>query len=94
MASNIDLGAFSPVLVAAKHSVISAGTSRTQSQSLTVPTLVRTLAIGIAIAVVVFAATGGHFFFLPLLFVPLGLFSMGHRKQRRNSKPEEYPRFR
>jgi len=39
--------------------------------------MLRTLAIGIAIAVVVFALTGGHVFFLPLLFIPLGLFSFG-----------------
>jgi hypothetical protein len=45
--------------------------------------MLRTLAIGIAIAVVVFALTGGHAFFLPLLFIPLGLFSFGHRQNRR-----------
>ena len=54
----------------------------------------RALAIGIAVAVVVFALTGGHFVFLPLLFLPLGLFSLGRRKQRRDSEPDEYPRFR
>jgi hypothetical protein len=32
---------------------------------------------------VVFALTGGHVFFLPLLFIPLGLFSFGHRQNRR-----------
>jgi len=37
----------------------------------------------LAIAVIVFVATAGHVVFLPLLFVPLGLFSFGHR-QRRN----------
>ena len=42
----------------------------------------RALAIGIAIAVVVLIATGGHVFFLPLLFIPLGLFSFGHRRRR------------
>ena len=39
--------------------------------------MLRTLAIGIAIALVVFALSGGHVFFLPLLFIPLGLFSIG-----------------
>ena len=45
--------------------------------------VLRTLAIGVAIALVVFALSGGHVFFLPLLFVPLGLFSFGHRQNRR-----------
>jgi hypothetical protein len=45
--------------------------------------MLRTLAIGIAIALVVFALTGGHVFFLPLLFIPFGLFSFGHRHNRR-----------
>jgi hypothetical protein len=43
---------------------------------------VRVLAIGIAIAVLVFVLSGGHFIFLPLLFIPLGLFSFGHRRRR------------
>jgi hypothetical protein len=43
----------------------------------------RLLAIGIAIALVVFVITGGHVLFLPLLFVPLGLFGFGHRRRRR-----------
>jgi hypothetical protein len=42
----------------------------------------RIFAIGIAIAVLVFVISGGHFLFLPLLFVPLGLFSFGRRRQR------------
>jgi hypothetical protein len=42
----------------------------------------RLLAIGLAIAVVVFIATRGHVFFLPLLFVPLGLFGFGHKRSR------------
>ena len=42
--------------------------------------MLRTLAIGIAIALVVFALSGGNVFFLPLLFIPLGLFSIGHRE--------------
>jgi hypothetical protein len=32
---------------------------------------------------VVFAVTGGHVFFLPLLFLPLGLFGFGHHRNRR-----------
>jgi hypothetical protein len=43
----------------------------------------RALAIGIAIAVVVYVATRGHVFFLPLLFIPLGLFSFGRRRRNR-----------
>ena len=55
----------------------------------------RALAIGIAIAVVVFALTGGHLIFLPLLFLPFGLFTMRQRKQqRRRGGREEFPRFR
>ena len=42
----------------------------------------RLLAIGIAIGLIVFVVTGGHVLFLPLLFVPLGLFSFGHRRRR------------
>jgi hypothetical protein len=41
----------------------------------------RVLAIGIAIAIVVFVVTGGHVLFLPLLFIPLGVFSFGHRRR-------------
>ena len=43
----------------------------------------RILAIGIAIAVVVFVLSSGHVLFLPLLFLPFGLFGFGHRRQRR-----------
>jgi hypothetical protein len=39
----------------------------------------RLVAVGIAIAIVVFIVTGSHVLFLPLLFVPLGLFGVGHR---------------
>jgi len=42
----------------------------------------RLLAIGLAIAVIVFALTAGHVVFLPLLFLPFGLFSLGHRRRR------------
>jgi hypothetical protein len=45
----------------------------------------RVLAIGLAIAVIVFVVSGGHVLFLPLLFLPLGLFSLGHRRRRRPS---------
>jgi hypothetical protein len=44
----------------------------------------RTLAVGLAIAVIVFVVTAGHVVFLPLLFVPLGLFSFGHQRRRRH----------
>ena len=42
----------------------------------------RLLAIGLAIAVVIFAATAGHVLLLPLLFLPLGVFSFGQRRRR------------
>jgi hypothetical protein len=42
----------------------------------------RALAIGLAVAIVVFVVTAGHVVFLPLLFVPLGLFGFGHRRRR------------
>lgn len=42
----------------------------------------RLLAIGLAIAVLVFLLTAGHVIFLPLLFLPLGLFSLGHRRRQ------------
>ena len=42
----------------------------------------RVLAIGLAIAVIVFVVSGGHVFFLPLLFITLGLFSFGHRRRQ------------
>jgi hypothetical protein len=45
----------------------------------------RVLAIGLAIAVIVFVVSGGHVLFLPLLFIPLGLFSFGHRRQQPSS---------
>jgi hypothetical protein len=47
--------------------------------------LVRVLAIGLAIAVIVFVLSGGHVLFLPLLFLPLGLFSLGNRRRRQPS---------
>jgi hypothetical protein len=43
----------------------------------------RLFALGIAIALLVFIVSGGHFIFLPLLFVPFGLFGAGHRRRGR-----------
>ena len=45
----------------------------------------RVLAIGLAIAVIVFVVSGGHVLFLPLLFIPLGLFSLGHGRRQPSS---------
>jgi hypothetical protein len=42
----------------------------------------RVLAIGLAIAMIVFVVSRGHVVLLPLLFLPLGLFSLGHRRRR------------
>ena len=47
--------------------------------------LMRVLAIGLAIAVIVFVMSGGHVLFLPLLFIPLGLFSLGHGRRQQPS---------
>jgi hypothetical protein len=44
---------------------------------------VRLLAIGLGIGVIMFVLTAGHVVFLPLLFLPLGLFSLGHRRHER-----------
>jgi hypothetical protein len=42
------------------------------------------LLIGLAVAAIVFAASGGHLLLLPFLFVlPLGLFGFGRRRDRR-----------
>jgi hypothetical protein len=42
------------------------------------------LLIGLAVAAIIFAATGGHVLFLPFLLVlPLGLFGLGRRRDRR-----------
>jgi hypothetical protein len=46
--------------------------------------VLRALAIAAAVALIVFAVSGGHVLFLPLLFVPLGLFGFGHRRNRRS----------
>jgi hypothetical protein len=45
----------------------------------------RLLAVGLAVALIVFVVTGGHVLFLPLLLVPLGLFGFGHGRQRRST---------
>jgi hypothetical protein len=45
--------------------------------------MLRVLALGIAVAIIVFVVTGGHVLFLPLLFVPLGLFGLGLRRRDR-----------
>jgi hypothetical protein len=40
------------------------------------------LLASLAVAAILFAATGGHFLFLPFLFVlPLGLFGFGRRRR-------------
>jgi hypothetical protein len=46
--------------------------------------MLRGLAIAAAVALVVYAASGGHVLFLPLLFFPIGLFGFGHRRNRRS----------
>jgi hypothetical protein len=45
--------------------------------------MIRALAIGVGIAVLVFLITAGHVIFLPFLFLPLGLFGFGHRRRHR-----------
>jgi hypothetical protein len=45
---------------------------------------VRALGIGLAIGLLIFAISGGHLIFLPLLFVPFGLFRIGQGRRRRN----------
>jgi hypothetical protein len=45
----------------------------------------RVLAIGLAVVVIVFVVSGGHVLIVPLLFLPLGLFSLGHRRRRQPS---------
>jgi hypothetical protein len=44
----------------------------------------RMLLIGLAVAAIVYAVSGGHVIFLPLLFVPLAFFSFGRRRRRRS----------
>jgi uncharacterized membrane protein YccC len=45
--------------------------------------IIRGLALGLAIALVVFLVTAGHVIYLPLLFLPLGFFGFGHRRRHR-----------
>jgi hypothetical protein len=40
------------------------------------------LGVSLAIAVIVFLVTAGHVVFLPLLFIPLGLFTFGGRRRQ------------
>jgi hypothetical protein len=44
-----------------------------------VRTILFGIAIGLAVAIVVYVATGGHVLFLPLLFIPLCFFAFGRR---------------
>jgi hypothetical protein len=52
----------------------------------------RVLAVGLAIAVIVFVVSAGHVLLLPLLFLPFGLFSFGHHRRReRNGRDQVTP---
>jgi hypothetical protein len=54
--------------------------------------LMRVLAVGLAIAVIVFVVSAGHVLLLPLLFLPFGLFSFGHHRRReRNGRDQVTP---
>ncbi|HZR95885.1 MAG TPA: hypothetical protein VFA56_09330 [Gaiellaceae bacterium] len=46
----------------------------------------RVLGVSIAIAVIVFLATAGHVLFLPLLILPLGLFTLGRGTRTRRRR--------
>jgi hypothetical protein len=41
----------------------------------------RALAIGFAVAAVLFLVSGGHLILIPLVLVPLGLLSLGRLRQ-------------
>ena len=43
----------------------------------------RAILIGVAVAAIVYAATGGQILFLPLLFIPLSLFSLRRWQRHR-----------
>jgi predicted transporter len=43
----------------------------------------RAVLIGVAIAAIIFAATGGHILFFPLLLIPLGVFSLRRWQRHR-----------
>jgi hypothetical protein len=45
--------------------------------------MIRALALGLAVALLVFLVTAGHVICLPFLFLPLGFFSFGHRRRHR-----------
>jgi hypothetical protein len=45
--------------------------------------MIRALTLGLTVFALVFLLTAGHVIFLPLLFVPLGLFGFGHRRRHR-----------
>jgi hypothetical protein len=45
--------------------------------------MLRAIAIGLGIALLIFLVSGGHVLFLPLLFLPFGLFSFGHVRRHR-----------
>lgn len=50
-------------------------------------TLLLSVVVCLAIGVIVFAVTGGHVLFLPLVFLlPLGLFSFGRRRMRADNE--------
>jgi hypothetical protein len=53
----------------------------------------RLLALGLAIAIIVFIVSGGHIIFLPLLFLPLGLFSLGRRRRTSLLRPRTRSRW-
>jgi hypothetical protein len=46
----------------------------------------RVLGVSVAIAAIVFLATAGHVLFLPLLILPLGLFTFGGRRTKRRRR--------
>ena len=45
--------------------------------------MIRALALGLAVALLIFLVTAGHVIFLPFLCLPLGVFSFGHRRRHR-----------
>jgi hypothetical protein len=53
----------------------------------------RLLAVGLAVAIIVFVVSAGHIVFLPLLFVPLGLFSLRRRRRSTLLRPRARSRW-
>jgi hypothetical protein len=45
--------------------------------------MLRAVAIGLGAALLIFVVSGGHMLFLPLLFLPFGLFSFGQARRDR-----------